>query len=86
MMQDHEKRFVGFLLRHMAYGATGGFVFGAALLAQDFASIRTMALGTDTPFLWFFLLFFGLFVTFGSIGIGIGVMTLPYRRDRDRRR
>ena len=85
-MQDHEKRFVGFLLRHMAYGASGGFVFGAALLAQDFANIRSMALGTDTPFLWFFLLFFGLFVTFGSIGIGIGVMTIPYRRDHDRRR
>ena len=81
-MQDHERRFVRFLLRHMAYGATGGFVFGALLLAQDFAGIRSMAFSTDTPFLWFFLLFFGLFITFGSLGIGVGVMTIPYRRNR----
>ncbi|MCA8907100.1 MAG: hypothetical protein KDA64_04315 [Rhodospirillaceae bacterium] len=80
-MHAHEKRFLGFLLRHMAYGATGGFVFGAFLLAQDFANIRSMAMGTDTPFLWFFMLFFGLFITFGSLGIGVGVMLIPYRRD-----
>ena len=81
MLKPHERHFIGFLLRHLVYGVTGGFVFGGILIAQDFGSIRTMAFASDEPFLWLFLLFFGLFVTFGSIGMAIGIMTIP---DRDR--
>ena len=82
MLQPHERHFIRFLLRHLVYGATGGFVFGGALLAQDFANIRTMAFASDEPFLSLFLLFFGLFVTFGSIGMGVGIMTIPHRDRR----
>ena len=82
MLQPHERHFIGFLLRHLVYGVTGGFVFGAALLAQDFANLRTLVFASEEPFLALFLLFFGLFVTFGSIGMGVGIMTIPHRDRR----
>jgi len=76
MLQPHERRAVGFLLRHLLYGTVGGFVFGAALLWLDFADLRTLIGNSDNPLLYGFMLFFGLFVTFGSAGMGVGVMAL----------
>jgi hypothetical protein len=76
MLQPHERRAVGFLLRHLLYGTVGGFVFGGALLWLDFADLRTLIGNSDNPLLYGFMLFFGLFVTFGSVGMGAGVMAL----------
>lgn len=75
-MQPQEKAAVAFLVRHLLYGALGGFLFGALILLQDFGHIRSMALASEEPALWFFLLFFGLFITFGSVGMGVGIMSL----------
>ena len=75
-MSRKEKQTLGFLGRHLAYGATGGFVFGALVVALDLAGLRTLIMGSDNPFLALFMLFFGLFVTFGSVGMGVGIMSL----------
>lgn len=75
-MLPHEKAAISFLLRHLLYGVLGGFLFGGLILLQDFGNIRSMALASDEPALWLFLLFFGLFVTFGSVGMGVGIMSL----------
>lgn len=75
-MARKEKEALQFLARHLAYGATGGFVFGALVLALDIAGLRTLMLGSDSPVLAIFMLFFGLFVTFGSAGMGVGIMGL----------
>jgi hypothetical protein len=72
----HERTAIGFLLRHLAFGTAGGLAFGTALLALDFARLRTLIFGADQPLLWLFLMFFGLFVTFGSVGMGVGIMTI----------
>ena len=75
-MKSHEKTAVLFLLRHLFLGATGGFVFGAVLLWQDIFQLRTLLMSSDQPWLWLFMLFFGLFITFGSVGMGAGVMAM----------
>ena len=80
-MDSHHRRFIGFLLKHMAYGTTGGFVFGALLLWQDVAGIATLIFASPERDLFLLLLFFGLFITFGSIGMAVGVMQLGEERD-----
>ncbi len=75
-LRRNEKEALGFLGKHLVYGATGGFVFGGTILALDMANLRTLMLNSDNPALAIGLLFFGLFVTFGSAGMGVGVMSL----------
>lgn len=77
----HDRRLLRFLLQHLAYGSVGGLVFGALLLAFDVAGLRTMiAASADRP-LFLLLLFFGLFITFGSLGMAVGIMQLGEEHD-----
>lgn len=71
-----EKRAISFLLRHLAYGVAGGFSFGLGLLYYDIASLRTLAVNSENPILAIGLLFFGLFITWGGVGMGVGIMSL----------
>lgn len=75
-MNRNERTIITFLLRHLALGAAGGFTFGALLLALDIAGLRTLAFASPDRWLILALLFFGLFVTFGSVGMGVGIMSL----------
>jgi hypothetical protein len=72
---------VRFLLKHLAAGTVGGFVFGALILAGDIAGLRTMIFASEDRELFLFMLFFGLFLTFGSVGMAVGVMQLGEERD-----
>ena len=80
-MLKHDRDAVGFLLKHLIYGSFGGFLFGALLLWFDVAGLATMIFASPEWPLFLLLLFFGLFVTFGSIGMGVGVMGLGEERD-----
>lgn len=71
-----EREALAFLGRHLAYGAAGGFVFGGLVMALDLGNLRTLMLSSESPLLAIAMLFFGLFVTFGSAGMGVGVMSL----------
>ena len=75
-MHRHERIFIRFLLRHLLIGIVGALAFGIALLGLDMFQIRTLILGSDQPVMFVLLLFFGLIVTFGSVAMGIGVMTI----------
>ena len=75
-LHRHERLFLSFLLRHLLIGVAGALAFGLALLGLDLFDLRTLILGSDQPILFSLLLFFGLFVTFGSVAMGIGVMTI----------
>ena len=75
-LRRHERVFIIFLLRHLLIGVAGALAFGTALLSLDLFSLRTLIFGSDEPFLFGLLLFFGLFVTFGSVAMGIGIMTI----------
>jgi hypothetical protein len=80
-MDRHHRRFIGFLLKHCAYGSVGGFVLGALLLWFDVAGLWTMIAASPDRELFLLMLFFGLFLTFGSIGMAVGVMQLGEERD-----
>ncbi|MCP5368487.1 MAG: hypothetical protein H6906_13345 [Hyphomicrobiales bacterium] len=67
----------------MALGTLGGFLFGAMVLYFDVFGLGGLVLGSASPVLAVFLLFFGLFVTFGSLGMGVAVMSLGQERDSD---
>lgn len=72
---------LGFLLRHLVAGSIGGLVLGALILWFDVAGLRTMiAASSDAP-LALFMLFFGLWITFGSLAMAVGVMQLGEERD-----
>ncbi|MBW7852170.1 MAG: hypothetical protein H3C38_16870 [Rhodospirillales bacterium] len=75
-MQKFEREALLFLLLHLAYGTVGGFLFGALVLWLDLAGLRTLAFNSGEPWLVLGMLFFGLFVTFGSVGMAVGIMSL----------
>jgi hypothetical protein len=80
-MDPNVRPFVTFLLKHCLYGSVGGLVLGALLLWQDVHGLGTMIFASPDRELFLALLFFGLFVTFGSIGMAVGVMQLGEERD-----
>ncbi|MFO1119916.1 MAG: hypothetical protein U1E38_07410, partial [Rhodospirillales bacterium] len=71
----------GFLLRHCLIGCAGGLVLGSLLLWQDVGGIGTMIFASPDRELFLVLLFFGLFITFGSLGMAAGIMQLGEERD-----
>ncbi|SUS06690.1 conserved hypothetical protein [uncultured Defluviicoccus sp.] len=73
--------FVSFLLKHLAVGTAGGLLLGALLLAMDVAGLRTMILASPDRGLFLALLFFGLWITFGSLAMAVGIMQLGEERD-----
>ena len=76
-----QKEAVTFLLQHLLFGTLGGFLFGALILYYDLKGLGTLIWRSSDPWLALFLLFFGLFITFGSIGMGWGVFSLGRERD-----
>ncbi|WP_417828385.1 hypothetical protein [Thalassospira sp.] len=77
---------VKFMIEHTAYGGFGALVFGALVLFFDIGGIYSLAMASRDAPIFIFLLFFGLFVTFGGISLGIGIMTLGGFSDDDRYR
>ncbi|MEO5336256.1 MAG: hypothetical protein H7841_05085 [Magnetospirillum sp. WYHS-4] len=77
----HQKDVLGFLLRHLVAGVLGGFLFGGLLLYVDAGGMRSMIVASRDGWIYLFLLFFGLFVTFGGAGMAIGIMSLGEERD-----
>jgi len=75
-LKPHEKKVLGFLLHHLLLGTVGGFLFGVLLLWQDIGNLRTLAMNSENTALYVGMLFFGLFITFGSVGMGVGIMSL----------
>lgn len=82
-MKPYEKTALRFVFRHLATGLAAGALFGAAILISDLAGLRSLALSSDAPWLVFFLLFFGLFITFGSVSLAANLMMLGRNDDGD---
>jgi hypothetical protein len=80
-MDPHYRHFVMFLVRHCLYGTAGGLVFGGLLLWQDVNGLGTLIFASPDRALILALLFFAMFVTFGSLGMAVGVMQLGEERD-----
>lgn len=77
---------VKFMLGHLFYGSVGAIVFGGLILYFNVSGIWTLLSHSRDGFIFGFLLFFGLIITFGGISMGWGVMTLGGFSDNDRYR
>ncbi|MBI3446307.1 MAG: hypothetical protein HY055_13360 [Magnetospirillum sp.] len=81
-MTPKEKEPLKFLAQHLCYGLAAGATFGGLVLATDLGHIRTLAMDSPNPAPVLIMLFLGLFVTFGSVAMGVGIMGLA-RDDED---
>ncbi len=78
-----QKQALKFLAAHLFYGLAAGISFGGAVLMTDLGHLRTLAMDSAHPVLVLTLFFFGLCVTFGSVGMGVGVMSLGNDDERE---
>ena len=70
-----------FLFKHMMAGILGGFFLGTLLLYFDVSKLLTMISTTTDGWLVVVMLYTGLGITFGSIGMGWGIFSLAQERD-----
>lgn len=82
-MQSYHRPAISFLMKHLLYGTICGFTLGILILWFDFAGLTTMIFASPDKYLFLLMLFFGLWITFGSIAMAVGVMGLGEERDSD---
>lgn len=82
-LNSKEREALTFLGVHLVYGLAAALTFGVAVLATNLGNLRTLALDSSQPALVLILFFFGLFVTFGSVGMGVGIMSLARDDEQD---
>lgn len=78
MLTPNDKTALRFVARHLATGLGAGALFGIAILASDLAGLRSLAFNSDAPWLVVFLLFFGLFITFGGVSLAANLMLMEH--------
>jgi polyferredoxin len=71
-----QRDIVVYLVKHLICGAVGASVLGALLLWFDFAKLATLIFASPDKLMFLLMLFAGLFLTFGSIAVALGVMQL----------
>lgn len=76
VLSANDKTALRFVVRHLAMGLGAGALFGLAILASDLAGLRSLAFSSEAPWLVVFLLFFGLFITFGSVSLAANLMLM----------
>lgn len=69
-------KLIAFLLTHLAIGVTAGIVLCVGLLVLDVANLRTLIFGSEYWMVGLFLLFGSVCGTFGSLAMGVAVMSL----------
>ncbi len=69
-----------FLLRHAIVGFGAAIAAVAAIMALDLGGLRTLMFNSDAPFLALFILTFFMGLTFGSVQMGIAIMSETDRR------
>ena len=69
------------LVRHLVMGIAAGWVTLGMLLFVNIGGLRTILFASSDPILALILLAFGFTVTFGSLAMGVAIMTLPYGGD-----
>lgn len=77
-LNDKEKSILKFLGAHLFYGVAAGVTFGGTVLMTNLSNIRTLALGSPHPAVVLALMFSGLIVTFGSVSMAVGIISLAH--------
>lgn len=73
----HDRRLLRFLGQHCLLGLVTGLVFSGAFLALNIAGLRDILTATREGGLAIFMFCFAISFLFGSVAMGVGVMTLP---------
>ena len=71
----HLLRFLGL---HMASGLAFGVVIASLMILSNLAGLKDLLVEAQEPFIAIFLLYAFNALTFGSVAMGIAVMTMPY--------
>ena len=74
-MRPWEKQAWAFLLKHLAAGVAGSVVASTGILVLDVGRLWSLISTSDEPVAALFLLYFSLAVLFGSVAMGIGIMS-----------
>ncbi|MDR3517103.1 MAG: hypothetical protein P4M00_14920 [Azospirillaceae bacterium] len=82
-MRDFEKHALLFLLRHLLAGIAAAVIVGTGLIGLDVDHLGTLIRHSDHAVLVTVMLFSGLIITFGSVAMGAGIMSLA-RYDDER--
>lgn len=80
-MTDEYRAIARFVVRHALVGCLGGALVGGMLLAVDLGGLRSLIAASEVPVLATFLLFFGLFITFGGVAVAIAFMQIGPWKD-----
>jgi hypothetical protein len=83
-LSPQEKEPLKFLGQHLVYGVAAALAFGGAVLVTDLSHIRALIMDSANPVMVLALMFFGLIVTFGSVAMGVGIMSLSNDDEDDR--
>ena len=69
---------IRFLGLHLAIGLAIGVIVASLMIWSNLAGLKDLLVEAQEPFVAIFLLYSFNALTFGSVAMGIGVMTLPY--------
>ena len=67
-----------FLALNLGIGVGIGIAVAALIVIGNVGGLKTLLKTADSPWLAMFLLYFMCALTFGSLSMGVGVMTMPY--------
>lgn len=70
-------RLLEFLALHLGFGIALGLVFASLIVITNMSGLKDLLVNSSEPLLAIGLLYGLNALTFGSIAMGIGVMTLP---------
>lgn len=76
-------RLLRFLAQHLVFGIAVGLAIALIIATGNVGGFRTLMAADQNPFLVLFLLMVTMGLTFGSLAMGIAVMTLPWGRAFD---
>lgn len=82
---DRIPRLLRFLGLHLAFGAAIGVAFAALVIMSNVSDIKTLIAESSNPYLALALLYAMNALTFASIAMGVGVMTMPFDASCDMR-
>jgi hypothetical protein len=71
----HLIRFLGL---NMAIGVAIGVIVASAMIMSNLAGLKELLIETREPFIAILLLYAFNALTFGSVAMGVAVMTIPY--------
>ncbi len=75
-MFARDRTFYLYVLRHGLGGVLGGLLAGGGVLAFDVGGLGALILGSQSPGLALFMLFFGFSITFGSVAVGAALIQI----------